>query len=197
MIHLRYVVPALLSAVLFTPILSSSATPADKANEELGTAIEQNDATALKSALSHGAGINAQFSHGSTALMLAAEAGDISIVKTLLASGADLHAQCGCGWTVLMHAAAGGDNVAMLQLLLAHGAMVNEKTTHRKPQDGLRTALQTAAFFGSAANTRFLLAQGASVSVSSARGETALQIAQKSKHTSGDVISLLKAAAIR
>ncbi len=193
----RYILPALLGAVLFTPVLSSPAMSADKANEELRMAIEQNDVAAMKSALSQGAGVNAQFSHGSTALMLAAEAGDINIARTLLARGADIHSRCGCGWTVLMHAAAGGDNVTMLQLLMAHGAAVNEKTSRKRPQNGLQTALQAAAFFGSAANTRFLLAQGATVNMTNAQGETALQIALKSKHTSGDVVSLLKAAAAK
>jgi len=177
--------------LLFTLVLAIApgslchARYSPQATQELYAAIDSNSFTAAKAAIAGGADVNARFSHGSTALMLAAEGGDVDIVKALLAHGAHLHAQCGCGWTVLMHAAAGGDNVPMLQLLLDHGLNVNRAAQSAKTQDKLQTALETAAFYGSAANVKYLLARGAKVNTKDRHGKTALIYVHQKYATAG------------
>ncbi len=57
--------------------------------------------------------------------------------------------------------------------------------------------MHAAAGGDNVAMLQFLLAHRASVKVTNALGETALQIAQKSKPTSRDVISSLKVEALR
>ncbi len=82
---------------MFAPPFSGPAACAGRANEELRTAIDRNDVAAVQTALSHGANVNAHFSHGGTALMLAAEGGDVNMAKILLTGGANVHSRCGCG----------------------------------------------------------------------------------------------------
>lgn len=57
-------------------------------------------------------------------LLMATEAGDLEHMQTLLAKRVAINATNAQGWTPL-HVAAAGGNVAVVELLLQHGADVN------------------------------------------------------------------------
>jgi len=69
--------------------------------------------------LSHGAAVNRKNERGRTALGTAVEKGFMAVCRTLLAQGADVNLQSP------IHVAIRLGNVAMVQLLLSHGANVN------------------------------------------------------------------------
>lgn len=71
--------------------------------------------------VSRGADVNAQDGHGGTPLTVAAQANNENIVNTLLVAHADPNA----GRSSALTLAAGQGNLAMLDLLLAHGTNLN------------------------------------------------------------------------
>jgi hypothetical protein len=100
-------------------------------------------------------------------LSLAVERGDTQEVQNLLAKGADVNAVVRRSH-VLFGAAAGG-NVAMVELLLAHGGDVNSAT----PYSGT-TALMGAAMNGHDTVVHALLANGAKIDAKDPSGRAAL-----------------------
>jgi ankyrin repeat protein len=77
-----------------------------------------------------GIDLDAENSHGQTALMVAAFAGRIELVNALLDAGAEIHHE---GWTALHYAALGG-HVDVVNTLLEHGAYIDaESPSHTTP----------------------------------------------------------------
>jgi ankyrin repeat protein len=95
--------------------------------------------------------------HG-TVLAIAALYGKIDIVRQLISDGEDIHRTVNNGNSALENAAAGG-SLPTVQLLLHHGANVNDQTGDLS--DG--TALQCAAANGHDAIVGFLLSVGAKI----------------------------------
>jgi len=95
--------------------------------------------------------------HG-TVLAIAALYGKIDIVRQLIADREDIHRTVNKGNSALENAAAGG-SLPTVQLLLHHGANVNDQTGDLS--DG--TALQCAAANGHDAIVGFLLSVGAKI----------------------------------
>ena len=111
------------------------------------------DASCVKLMLDHGADPNATDKSGATALMWAVP--DIAKTKLLIASGADVNATSkNLGRTPLLIAASYPGSVAVLQLLLDHGANI-----HAKDRRGMH-ALGRAALSADVDVVRFLVEHG-------------------------------------
>jgi ankyrin repeat protein len=105
--------------------LDANARDADE-TPALMAAVLFADASSVKLLLDHGADPNATDKSGATALMWAVP--DIAKVKLLVASGADVNASSkNLGRTPLLIAASYPGSVAVLQLLLDHGANIRAK----------------------------------------------------------------------
>ena len=111
------------------------------------------DASCVKLLLDHGADPNATDKSGATALMWAVP--DIAKVKLLVASGANVNASSkNLGRTPLLIAASYPGSVAVLQLLVDHGADI-----HAKDRRGMH-ALGRAALSADVEVVRFLVEHG-------------------------------------
>lgn len=111
------------------------------------------DASCVKLLLDHGADPNATDKSGATALMWAVP--DIAKVKLLVASGADVNASSkNLGRTPLLIAASFPGSMAVLQLLLDHGANI-----HAKDRRGMH-AVGRAALSADVEVVRFLVEHG-------------------------------------
>jgi len=100
--------------------------------------------------------VRARSKIGETALMDVATRGDAAAANILIAKGADVNARDHRGYTALMFAAQyDGDAVALVRLLLAHGADVT-------PVAEDQTALSLAAKRGETGVTKLLRTAGRS-----------------------------------
>ncbi|MEK8052278.1 ankyrin repeat domain-containing protein [Ideonella sp. DXS22W] len=106
---------------------------------------------------------------GETPLMIAALKGRLDAVRQLLDRGAALERE---GWTPL-HYAASGPAVAVVQLLLEHGAKVDARSPNGS------TPLMMAARNGSEESVAMLLKQGADASLRNEQQLTAADFARQ------------------
>ncbi len=150
---------------------------------------------------------NSPASWGEYAIQAAAQTGQVEIAELLLAAGAPLdictaamlgnvdrikaflhadpnlvHATGAHQLPVLYHAAVRG-NIAVAEMLLAHGADVNAG-------EGKNTALHGAVFFRQIEMVRWLLEHGANVNAKDFQSKTPLAIAHKQGHS--DIAALLQ-----
>ena len=122
--------------------------------------------------------IDAQDLHGTTALMYAAMQGHVEVVQLLVDQGADLELQSAQRWTALMYAVR-GDHLDVVQSLLRAKA---DPDVHGD-YDTFYTPLTLAAYNGSFAMVRALVAGGANVGLHGGPGQvTAECIARNSGH---------------
>jgi ankyrin repeat protein len=117
--------------------------------------------------LGYGADVNSRARTGLTALHYAVRSGDLPLIRLLLESGADVEASDLDGWTPLLHLAktrAKVDHVAVLDLLVAHGANLDARTTTGE------TLLYFATRQHQSDVVRWLLEHGADPSAVNRRG---------------------------
>ena len=108
------------------------------------------DLAVVELLVARGADVRARTKVGETALMDVATRGDAAAAKLLLAKGADVNAKDHRGYTALMFAAQyDGDAVALVRLLLAHGADIT-------PVAEDQTALSLATKRGETGVTKLL-----------------------------------------
>ena len=108
------------------------------------------NAAVVELLIARGADVRARSKVGETALMDVATRGDAAAAKMLIAKGADVNARDHRGYTALMFAAQYDDDaVALVRLLLAHGADVT-------PVAEGQTALSLAAKRGETGVTKLL-----------------------------------------
>ena len=168
---------SLLLAIAFT-FTAHAASP-------LADAVEQRDATAIRTFLADSA-IDAPQPDGTTALHWAARHDDLAAAKSLLAAKANPNAQNRYGVTPLSLACTNG-SAPLVTLLLDAGADANFALR------GGETPLMTAARTGRLAAVQALLARGARVDDKlPSGGQTALMWAAHEGHA--DVVAALIAA---
>lgn len=145
--------PAVNSSAAMTKILlDKGANPNHVTKSGATPILFTRDAAVVELLIGRGADVRARSKIGETALMDVATRGDAAAAKMLIAKGADVNARDHRGYTALMFAAQyDGDAVALVQLLLAHGADVT-------PVAEDQTALSLAAKRGETAVTKLLRA---------------------------------------
>lgn len=149
---------------------------------DLPGSAEQQDWTAVSSALSEKADPNAAQEDGTTTLHWAAYHDEAKAVETLLAAGAKADLANRYGITPLLLACENG-NETIVRALLAAGADPNAK------RGGGETALMIASRTGRPGAVKALLEKGARVESEDRKGQTALMWAAAQGHA--EVIELL------
>lgn len=145
--------PAVNSSAAMTKILLDKGADPNHVTKSGATPILfTRDAAVVELLIARGADARARSKIGETALMDVATRGDAVAAKLLIAKGADVNARDHRGYTALMFAAQyDGDAVALVRLLLAHGADVT-------PVAENQTALSLAAKRGETGVTKLLRA---------------------------------------
>ena len=145
--------PAVNSSVEMAKLLlDKGADPNHATKSGVTPILFTRDAAVVELLIARGADARARSKIGETAVMDAATRGDAAAAKILIAKGADVNARDHRGYTALMLAAQyDGDAVALVRLLLAHGADVT-------PVAESQTALSLAARRGETGVTKLLRA---------------------------------------
>jgi ankyrin repeat protein len=155
----------------------------------LHAAVEQNNATQIRSLLAEGAlPVDALDDNNMTPLILASYYGHEESVAELTSGGASVDAESSEGMTALAWASSLGF-AEVIDLLLAAGSTVD------RPDDGGRTPLMYAAVRGHAEAVVKLVKAGAALEAQSHRKVTALQMAAEAGET--DTIRQLVRAGAR
>ena len=187
-----------LPLVLAGLLLSQAATPAQQSavDAALIESVKVGDVAQVRALLSKGAAVNASDRRGLTPLMWASAGGYVDIVRHLLDGNAAVDRRAHDGTTALMLSAANGF-VDVARALLGRGANVaairagvtaRQLAQERGHADmvaileraeALGARLLQAAAEGHDSVVRQLIATGAPVNVTDARGETALMMAAR------------------
>jgi len=152
-------------ALLLATGMLTGASPTEP--EPLLHAIQRGDINTVKRLLERGANPNARDAEGTPALMAAALYNDVNGVRLLLDHGADPNGSNVAGATALMWAI---PDLPKVQVLLAHGANVNARSTTLQ-----RTPMLVAASYpGTVEILRLLLSKGADIHAKDKGGMHAL-----------------------
>ena len=170
----------------------------------LWAAGQNGSATMVRRLLTAGANPNLALLAGETPLMVAARSGAPDVVELLLTHGAETEARGARGQTALMWAVA-QHHASVVTVLLANGADVHARSDvwsqmmgvppHGQPEynrqttHGGNTALMFAARVGGVGSARQLIAAGANVDDTDARGVSATTLAAHAGF--GDLVELL------
>ncbi len=141
------------------------------------------DPKAVETLLDQGVPVNTCDAQGRTALHAAAGRSRTRVIAVLLKKGADVNAKDKTGKTPLMEAAECAwalpeVQVEAIRMLLAAGAKVNEACSKEGGDHSGWTPLHFAASSGSLEAARVLIEKGADVNLKTAKGETALALAE-------------------
>lgn len=166
-----------------------------KLNESLVAELQRSAVSiaAIRRLLDQGADIRSRGPQGETVLTAAAWDDDLALAKKALDSGVPVNVG-GPASSALVVAAAMGSS-GMAELLLARGAMADE----REP-DGGKTPLMWAAFWCQPAAIRTLLSAGADPTLRDDTGRTALDLARLQRSNPvgrAESVRLLKEALVR
>lgn len=137
----------------------------------LDHSIGHNDNDVLTKLIGYIDNIDTILADSWTPLTKAARLGYDGIVSTLLANGADVNAPTRDG-AMALHAAVVADSTKSIEVLLAHGAKINDK---ENPQG--YTCLHLAVLLNKPLLCAFLLSKGADVNAVEKYGQTPIQIA--------------------
>ncbi len=204
-------------------LLEAGADPAWTVNEgrtALMYAAEGGDLDLVNSLLEAGADVEALNRYHGSALMFAAKGGDVPVTRRLIEAGADVNRVADLGWTALLVAAAKGNGDVALTLIEA-GADPNPRDKNgwtplmhavsgrhlaaaaallgvpavdpNLAEENGSTALHIAALAGDEAMVRLLVDHGADLSVRTAGGYTAAQVADAAHHA--ELASWMESAA--
>ncbi len=139
----------------------------------LHSCVLANDTAATLSLLRAGADVNARGPDGLTPLMAASGRGHFHLAQVLLTAGADVHAIEPRMGAAALHKAAQGGNPDVIDLLLDHGAFINQQT----PTLG-NTPLIDAVLHKQEVAVERLLPRGARTSIANHWQQTAHDIAR-------------------
>lgn len=129
--------------------------------ESLLKATKENDSKLVADLIKKGVALNVYNEKDQTPLMIAANQGDLDIARQLLKAGALINQASTYGHTALSYAISGASrNLQMVQLLVEHGANINDKVLKK---DGFYTfrPLVQAVIYGQLDIAKFLLEKGA------------------------------------
>jgi hypothetical protein len=90
-------------------------------------ATERGDVEAMRLLLAAGAPVNTRNAQGWTPLHVAAAGGDLAVVSLLLTHGAEVNATSNIGTTPLYNAIRRSGKRAVIDMLLAHGAVPEDQ----------------------------------------------------------------------
>ncbi|KAG6890174.1 hypothetical protein C0995_010878 [Termitomyces sp. Mi166 len=140
-----------------------------------------NSPAVVSWALAHGANPNLHRSNSRSVLDLAVINASINTAEALIVAGARIKN------TNALKVAAYYGRLPMIELLLKHGAEVNEipdypEMANSERDHGLGTALHEAAEHGQVSAVRLLLKNGADKALKNSRGKTALDLAREGGH---------------
>ncbi|MCO5977981.1 ankyrin repeat domain-containing protein [Ideonella oryzae] len=140
-----------------------------KGQSGLYVALREGSATVVPVLLAWpGTALDAQNAMGETPLMMAALKGRMDVMASLIARGARINKD---GWTPL-HYAATGPNPDAVELLLAHGAVLDAVAPNGN------TPLMMAAGYGAIDSARLLLRRGADARPRNKGGRDAADLAK-------------------
>jgi len=187
-----------LSVVLVGLLLSQATPPAQAttADADLIESVKLGELARARELLSKGAAVNASDRRGFTPLMWASASGHLELVRQLIEGGAAVDLLAHDGTTAMMLASANGFTEVVRALLLrgadvtaARGGVTARQLALERGHSDVVTLLDQAGVLGArllqAASeghdmvVRQLLATGAPVNVTDARGATALMIAAR------------------
>ncbi|TWR31636.1 ankyrin repeat domain-containing protein [Mucilaginibacter pallidiroseus] len=169
----------LLSAMFFMCLAAGA--------QNLFTAIQENDALAVKYLLNKGANINAQDADGRTPLIIAASNGQERIARLLLCcSNPDVDVKDNNGNTALMLACQ-NNRVNEMYLVATHFPDVNLRNKNG------RTALMIATEANNIEAVKYLMAHNANASAKDKQKLTAMDYAKKTNNA--QIIDLLNGSA--
>jgi ankyrin repeat protein len=129
----------------------------------------------VRSLLENGAAVRAKDSDGKTALHHAAAGANVEVARILIAHGADVNAVDNHGTNPVNVVSLLNDDTSVTELLLNHGAEINNK-------NGSWPGLLSAAAAGHTRALRFLICKGANINSTGSQGTTALMEAAASGH---------------
>src|SRR4051812_38045614 len=129
-------------------------------DQDLRTAIEENDLPTADALIRRGADVNRRSPLARTPLMIASGLGSVQMVDKLLAAGADVHAIDSSMGASALHFAAQGGVVDVAGMLLDAGAFINLQSA----TVGL-TPLINAIWAKQVPMVRYLLERGAAIDV--------------------------------
>jgi ankyrin repeat protein len=154
--------------------------------QQLISAISDNDIDNVKALLDRGANPNTTNEHGRAALMFAICGSFLPLAKLLIERDADVSRRDPLGKTPLIEAAwRGSEWVEIIRLLVEKGANINDKDN-----DGM-TALMWAQNVEVA---KLIIELGADLNATNAYGETALSYASHNNHN--DIVELLQSSGL-
>jgi ankyrin repeat protein len=165
----------------------------------LVAAMSDQSAPIVRLLIGKGADVKAMDAFKTTTLRGAAMGNDAETMRILIEAGVDVNAGDMPGITPLMMAAGWNGNLAAVDLLLSHGAKVNEVSaavmglpSKNGPSEfGKLTALLMSAPFGPPELIAKLLDAGADVNARDVRGMTPLMLALANDHQDKAVIKML------
>lgn len=129
----------------------------------------------VRSLVENGAAVQAKDSDGKTALHHAAAGANVEVAKILIAHGADVSAADNQGTTPVNVGSLLNDETSVTELLLNHGAEINNK-------NGSSPGLLYAAAAGHTRALRFLISKGADINSTGSQGTTVLMEAASGGH---------------
>ncbi len=141
----------------------------------------------IKLILKQNVNVNAKDAKSFTALMYASYYGKLRAIKTLLSSGAKTENKDNYGQTCMHHATSQGRYFAV-KILYQAGADINAIAKGNTNQ----TPLMYAAYYGHTRVVRFLVNNGANVSLKNSIGKSAIDIAKAKKQI--EIIRILNNA---
>lgn len=129
----------------------------------------------VRSLLENGSAVQAKDSDGKTALHHAAAGANVEVARILIAHGADVNASDNHGTTAVNVVSLLNDDTSVTELLLNHGAEINNK-------NGSSPGLLYAAAAGHVRSLRLLISKGANINSAGSQGTTVLMEAASGGH---------------
>ncbi len=152
------------------------------------SAVLRGSLAIVKLLVKFGANVNRVNCDGTTPLIIAVGPlfGDLEIAKFLIESGAQVNVQESMDGQTPLYLAVGTRKLSLLELLIAHGANVDQADKKK------RTPLMIAALLNDAHAVSLLIAKGANIHLVNSENKTALDLATEKGFK--EIMSLLTAA---